>query len=45
MPQIWAPYSIVGFTTTVYSRRVHLNKGPYVETVICNAAVNAVAPL
>jgi len=45
MPQIWAPYSIVGFTTAVYNRRVCLKEGLYVKTVICNTAVNAVAPL
>ena len=45
MPQIWALYSIVGLTTAVYNRRVCLKEGPYVETVICNTAANAVAPL
>ena len=45
IPQIWAPYSIVGLTTAVYNRRVRLNKGPHVEAVICDAAANAAAPL
>jgi len=45
MPQIWAPYSIVGLTTAVYNRRVRLKKGPYVKTVICDAAANATVPL
>ena len=42
MPQIWALYSIVGLITAVYNKRVHLKEGPYVKTVICNAAANAV---
>ena len=45
MPQIWALYSIVGLITTVYNRRVCLKKGPYVEAVIYDAVMNAVAPL
>ena len=45
MPQIWAPYSIIGLTIAVYSRCVHLNKGPHIKAVIYNAVVNAVAPL
>ena len=45
MPQIWALYSIVGLTTAVYNRCVCLKEGPYVKTVICDAATNAVAPL
>jgi len=45
MPQIWAPYSIIGLTTAVYNKCVHLNKGPYVEAVICDAVTNAMAPL
>ena len=44
-PQIWAPYSIVGLTTAVYSSRVRLNEGPQVEAAICNAAANAATPL
>jgi len=43
MPQIWALYSIVGFTTAVYNRRVCLKEGPHVKTVICDIAANAVA--
>jgi hypothetical protein len=45
MPQIWAPYSIAGLTTAVYSSRVRLNKGPQVKAAIRNAAVKAAAPL
>jgi len=45
MPQIWAPYSIIGLTTAVYSRRVHLKEGPYIETIICDATTNAAALL
>jgi len=45
MPQIWALYSIVGLITVVYNRCVYLKKGPYVETVICNAAANAAVSL
>ena len=45
MPQIWVLYSIVGLTTAVYSRRVCLNKGPYVDAVICDVAANAAVPL
>ena len=44
-PQIWALYSIVGLTTAIYSNRVYLNKGPQVDAVIYNAAVNATIPL
>jgi hypothetical protein len=44
-PQIWEPYSIVGLTTAVYSRRVSLKEGPHVEAVIRDAAENAAAPL
>jgi hypothetical protein len=44
-PQTWEPYSIVGLTTAVYSRRVSLNEGPHVEAVIRDAAENAAAPL
>jgi len=44
-PQIWAPYSIVGLTTAVYSSRVRLNEGPQVEAAIRDAAANAAAPL
>ena len=36
---------IVGLTTVVYSRRVCLKEGPYVDAVICEAAANAAAPL
>ena len=43
MPQIWAPYSIAGLTTAVYSSRVRLNDGPQVDAVIRNAAANAAA--
>ena len=45
MSQIWALYSIIGLTTVVYNRHVCLKKGPYVEAVIYNAAVNAAALL
>jgi hypothetical protein len=34
MPQIWAPYSIAGLTTTIYSSRVRLKEGPHVEAAI-----------
>ena len=44
-PQIWAPYSIVGLTTAVYSNRVRLNEGLQVDAVIHDAAANAAAPL
>ena len=45
MPQIWAPYSIVGLTTAVYNKRVCLNKNLQLKAVIYNTAANAVAPL
>ena len=45
MPQIWAPYSIVGLTTAVYSSRVRLNDSPQVNTAIRNTATKAAAPL
>ena len=45
MPQIWAPYSIIGLTIAVYNRRVCLKESPHVEAVIYNAAANAIAPL
>ena len=45
MPQIWAPYSIVGLTTAVYSSRVRLNDGPQVNIAIYDTAVKAAAPL
>ena len=38
-------YSIVGFIIAVYNRCVCLKKGPYVKTVICNAAANTAALL
>ena len=44
-PQIWEPYSIIGLTTAVYSRRVSLKEGPYIKVVIRNAAKNTAAPL
>ena len=44
-PQIWEPYSIVGLTTAVYSKRVSLKEGPHVKAVIRDAAENAAAPL
>ena len=44
-PQIWEPYSIVGLTTAVYSKRVSLKEGPYVKAVIRDAAENVAAPL
>ena len=45
MPQIWAPYSIVGLTTAVYSSRVCLKEGPHVEAAIRDTAAKAAAPL
>ena len=45
MPQIWALYNIIGLITIIYNRRVCLKEGPYVETVIYNAAANAATPL
>ena len=44
-PQIWEPYSIIGLTTAIYSRRVSLKEGPYIKAVIRNAAENTAAPL
>ena len=41
MPQIWAPYSIVGLTTAVYSSRVRLKEGPQVDAAIRNTAAKA----
>ena len=45
MPQIWAPYSIVGLTTAVYSSRVRLKDGPQVDAAIRDTTTKAAAPL
>ena len=45
IPQIWAPQSIIGLTTTVYSSRVRLKEGPQVKAAIRNTALKATTPL
>ena len=45
IPQIWAPYSIIGLTTAVYSSRIRLKDGPQVNAVIRDTAAKAAAPL
>ena len=45
IPQIQAPYSIVGLTTTIYSSCVRLKDGPQVNAAIYNTATKAAAPL
>ena len=45
IPQIQAPYSIIGLTTTIYSSRVRLKEGPQVNATIYNTAIKAATPL
>ena len=44
-PQIQELYSIVSLTTAVYSKCINLKKGPYIKTVIRDAAKNVATPL
>ena len=44
-PQIQEPYSIISFTTTIYSRRVYLKEGPYIKVVVYNTTKNTTTPL
>ena len=45
MPQIWAPYSIIGLITAVYSSLIRLKEGPYVKAAIQDTATKAATPL